>query len=433
MKSFNLKFPASGYENRILSYPVILFLFLGQIIFYWFYFKRAIFLIDSPTYVSASDLVLQGIPDVFRTPIYPFFIGVFRIIFGNSWAIALVFFQSILFLLSGGVFYILSSKIVKNRKYVFWLTAFYLLYPGFVIYCFYIMTEAIAISGMTLFAYFIFRMLQNPKSLWNVLWMNLCLMFLIFLRPVFIFLLPIIAIIFIYQIVKLKPKFIYGFCGLIGLIFIGFCLFLYQKDITKRYGIHSISCVTVINNYFSFRYLGIIDPSLAPSPELKELVAKTFEKRYDDDVVLALNEVNEMSKQRGFAEIEVYEKELAKKYPYDLAQSILLRWRDQASLYPALPILPFDWKFRTLEILIPSTGTYFFCLLLYGIILIIQLKRYGSIPFFQFILLLICLGLYIVNAVGAPTDFSRLNVPAIPLAMILLGNFCASLKLKRIV
>lgn len=430
MKSLTLRFPQSGYKSILLSYPTMILLAVLEFIVYYIYLKGPNYWIDSMSYMESSVTIMGGELDIYRTPVYPFLIGVFQKIFGNRWDVVFVCFQFLITLISAVYFYKIAERIVRKPRYVFWSTAFFLLYPGFFVYNLYIMTETISIAGMVFLAYCLLRFVKEQKMISWALWANFWLLFLIYLRPIFICLIPILLGIFIWK--AFTGNRTSSMTGIAGCVVIIASVILYQRAITQRYQIHSISCVTIINNYATLRYDGIIDPTLTDNPRLQELLIETLPDKYNHEDELLWTEFMKIQKEVGYPAIEQYEKAVIKKYPYDVIKGISLRWEYEVTRYKILPFVRADWKYRPIEWLQPNLGLYALGMILYCIFLLIQWKRKRRVPQYQIILLVICAVLFVVTALGAQSDYTRLNLPAIPLALILFANLCTSVRFKPI-
>lgn len=431
MKAFGRKYPFSGYKAWWLSYQILPLYALIEFIIYFFYLGQPNYWIDTYTYLDAVPYVMQGEPDIWRTPVYPLIIGVLKAIFGSNWDVAMIISQFLIFLVSGIWFYKIARRLVRKPRYVFWSTAFYLLYPGWFVYNFYLLTETLSICGVVFFAYSLLKVLPRPKATWDVIWPVLWLAYLIYLRPVFIYAIPIIALVFIVQIIKYKrlPS---DYWGIFGLMILGASLFLYQKEVTKKYNIHSVSCVTIINNYATLRYDGIIDPSCAEDSTLRALLVETLPDKYNKDDELLWKEFMRIVDQVGYPALEQYEKALAKKYPKDLIKSITMRWERDVSSNKLLPHIRGSWKLNFVDWFVPSIGTFALCMLLYSVLLLVQWRRTKKIPYVQVVYLLICIGMYLAIAVGAQSDYTRLILPVVPLIILLFANFCTSVRISPI-
>lgn len=109
---------------------------------------------DTISYYEAYNSLLSGKVDIFRTPLYPLFIGVSRTVFGPALSVAFVsVVQSVLFILSIKWIGSTLENITRHKTVGYWFTAVYALYPGVLSYCGMLMTESLAISLVSAFLY----------------------------------------------------------------------------------------------------------------------------------------------------------------------------------------------------------------------------------------------------------------------------------------
>lgn len=149
---------------------------------------------DSPSYINAWDIISNGQIDITRTPTYPIIIGICKIMFGlYSYKYGIIAFQHLLFLISIYFFYELLIRLFDNSKTNFWITLVYGIYPGIINWSNYILTESLAVSGIV-FVLFYSIELYYKINIKNILFYMFWLLFLIFLRPSFMYLLPVFLI-----------------------------------------------------------------------------------------------------------------------------------------------------------------------------------------------------------------------------------------------
>lgn len=434
MKSFLLKtyhkVPSSGYKSFLLSYPTLLIISVLIFIYYYIEYGSPVYLFDTKSYIAASFQIMQGIPDSFRTPVYPFLIGLSRYFFGDSWDVILMLVQYFVMLVSIRYLYKTMARVVPRPRLVFWAVAFYAINPGIINYSFQILTESLAVSFMIFFAFTVVNILTNTRTpmrmSWPVMWMSI----LIYLRPVFVYLIPVLGLFYLYLTFRHKIGRPSAIIGIITLTLALVSVCVYQSAITKLYGIHSISSVTIYNNYYALRYDGIIDPSLAPTPELTDLIESTIPKKNSYSLEEADRELREITNVTEDRVLEEYEKNLIKKYPKDFIKSILLRWSTLVIEYHIFPGTPANWKVQLLEILYPNMGAYCLFLIVYAVILITLWRRSNRFPETKLFLLLVCLGLFVITALGAQAEYTRLNLPALPVFLILAADFSSHFRFK---
>ena len=71
---------------------------------------------DSQSYISAWDIFRSGNIDMWRTPVYPFFLGFLNMVFGDEYYLLMaVIIQHIIFLISVRFFYNLLEETVNSE------------------------------------------------------------------------------------------------------------------------------------------------------------------------------------------------------------------------------------------------------------------------------------------------------------------------------
>lgn len=169
---------------------------------------------------------------------------------------------------------------------------------------------------------------------------------------------------------------------------------------------------------------------MAPTPELTDLIESTIPKKNSYSLEEADRELREITNVTEDRVLEEYEKNLIKKYPKDFIKSILLRWSTLVIEYHIFPGTPANWKVQLLEILYPNMGAYCLFLIVYAVILITLWRRSNRFPETKLFLLLVCLGLFVITALGAQAEYTRLNLPALPVFLILAADFSSHFRFK---
>lgn len=431
MKYLKIKFPDSGYRCFLLSYPALIV--YSCIIYVFLFAKLGVYrseVSDTPSYISAASLIFQGIPDVGRTPVYPIFIGIVKYIFGNYWDNALSLIQYFIFLISAIYLYKVAKRLGASTRLAFWLVFLYIDNPGLIPFPIFFLTECLAMTGIIFLSYSVVRILPRPKSSVDTVWPVFWLFILVFLRPALLYLIPLVALLFAYLIFtrKLDKRSIIitsvGFLVVIG------SLIAYQRAITKRYNIHTISCVSLNNNYCTIRYSGCIDHTLAEDPQLREIIKSTYSSRDKFSIELASSEYDTIVEKCGLAPLDQYETAIIKKYPKDYVWAILDRWYSKGASFYMIQEIPMMGYLHFLNIFIPNMGTYNLLLVLYGIFIILLIKRTKKIPVMELFLYLICCGLLFTTIIGAQAEYTRLNAPAMPAFFLIMTSLFIHLRIK---
>lgn len=233
---------------------------------------------DTTSYVAAWDTWSSFQIDQWRPPVYPLFIGIIKSIFGQEYYLLWVtIIQHIIFLISINFFYNLAKIIISDESISLWITAFYSIYPCAATWNCYVVTEPFAIYGMIFLLYNIAKAYKT-ESKKNLLGFLFWMLFLIFLRPAQMYILPVFFVGFCLLIFKTrkKKKVIIG--GITSVLLTTFLLLLYSFYYHDNYGIFSPSGIGIINKYYIGRLDGIIKPECTNNPGLKEYVVKAIQK-----------------------------------------------------------------------------------------------------------------------------------------------------------
>ena len=116
---------------------------------------------DTPTYINAWSSILEGHIDKWRTPTYPVFLGLMRIICGEQYLCYVVVLQHLVFLVSIRYFYLLMQYSITNIKISFFLTLLYAVYPCVATYNCCIETSTFAVTGSVFLLYSILKLYKT--------------------------------------------------------------------------------------------------------------------------------------------------------------------------------------------------------------------------------------------------------------------------------
>lgn len=211
---------------------------------------------DATSYFNAAELIMHGEIDSFRTPVYPLILGIFKLLLGSQYLVCtatvvlqwIVFFVSIVCL--GRIFKILNV----SGSAGFLLVLIYASCPGITEYNYYILTESLSLSGIVFFIWYGLKCLKsltikNQIVTWAIVFV------LIFLRPAFLFIIPLLVLclsICIYNNFNQYPRIKIIQSALVALVPL-VVIIGYVSYIHNRYECKSISVVTTYNNYALIR------------------------------------------------------------------------------------------------------------------------------------------------------------------------------------
>lgn len=385
---------------------------------------------DTLTYITAGELNFDGVVDLKRTPVYPCFLELNRLLFGNWWQGSVIFIQFIAFTASAYLLRELSIKYTGNEKITFIIVAFFCLSPSSNSWVFAILTECLSIFGVILFIWFLTRALPKSPSKSDIIGVGLTMLFLIMLRPIFIYLLLVFPIYFIVLAIILRrsmPRSVMAIGAAVLIINFG-AYKAYCYKITQTYEIHSVSIIPVFNNYFLLRESGVLSPEAATDDTFKELLL-TFS---DNDVKtypeLGWTEFRAINN----ADItplalETYVNNAIKANPKPILARIFGRLIFTVSDRPILFDGVFPFNVITMGF-IPTFSTYWVFIIILACLFIAQWKRTKIFPIITFLLLMISCGITLASSIGAMAEWGRLVAPGLPALLLLTAAFCSLFK-----
>lgn len=433
----NKIFPPSGYKSWWLSLPSVFCLAtLMFVMGFWmsaggngFASANGFWLPDSSSYAQAADTLLKGDLDLLRTPVYPLIIALLRAIVGPVYTYkALLLVQFIFFLISGILLREIAAKFTGSIKTGFWISSIYLLFPGHIVTCVNIMTESFSVSGVVVLLWCLMRRYPKFPTWIDGILSGLVLAFLIYLRPIFLYLIPVVFVYYLVLLIREKKDYRFSFsvgCAMLAVIVAS--LFVYQHAMTKKYGIHAITMVNIVNN-FSTAKEGIgMHPELASTEELHDLLEEVEAQHNmgacDDAVALMPYYLSNPVLFEG------YTNRLLRYSPKDVLKHVLFE-RTPAVVNSKLFISYTRFPFNLIEMFNPTMHVYFAVIVWFLVFFVFYVRRSGSLPPITSLLLMITLGITFTSIIGAMGDWPRLNMPGIPAFLLIAGKLCTFYRLR---
>lgn len=429
------RFPKSGYRSLWLSYPalycvaiviefVYAFLFCGI-------FSEHILWGDSNSYIMAFVTLASGKLDLLRTPIYPLILGVLKLVFGKGFIQATIVLQVVIFLISSILFREVVSKFVSSPKVVFWIVSYYLLGLGINQYNYYILTESFSLSLMVVLMYFLLRRFPNKVEVRDIVFSLLTLLIMVFLRPSFLYLLPVVFI-YILGMLLTRTIEVRGFCvGVIGLGCITSCIGYYSIVMHRSYGINSMCIINTYNNYFLLREIGRPNAKYADNEELIKVINEINEKQNNFQGWLEIGRIADSYDKNGFTpgDFERFVYNSIKDNKINCLCVIRNRLLLNETVFPILfeygPLSALHLK------LYPTLlqSAILFCILI--IYWITRWRRNRALVVPNLLLIMIIAGLWVSVLIGAYGSYYRLCLPSMPALLIMMGSVTNVLKIKR--
>jgi hypothetical protein len=234
--------------SSVKSADLFFILLLGAA-FRLFYYSNLLdsIVIDSPTYLNHSSNLLKGQVDVWRTPLYPYFLKLIKqFVNQKSFIHSIVIIQSLISFLTIITFYKVVNKIFENRYAIITSTLFYAISPSLVNFDKCVLTESLSISFIVIFISLIFRFIKNPTKL-KALLNSLLIVVAIMLRPSFIVLIPIMSFFWVLRLFFIRSERSVSLMGLSGTFIAIILLTGYSKLNDKRNGFNGLTAVSSYN------------------------------------------------------------------------------------------------------------------------------------------------------------------------------------------
>lgn len=429
------RLPKSGYKSPWLSYPMLLFVTIVTILVLHPTNGYVKFVTDTASYLNASETLKTGTLHISRTPIYPWTISLCKYLSGEYWPLSIVVIQFALFILSGFFLSNLATRFIDNNKIVFWLTTIYLVNPFLIEYGYMLWTD---LPAMSLTVISLSKLLG--QDIFSFRWKSsivtaILSLILIFLRPFFVIIIPLYFLYFIGNFIiykkQYRSQFIYG---LASISLVSMVVLAYQIEVTKLYGIHSLTYISTHNNYFLTRWGMLPNPALTSNEKMKAVLKKYKDqgKLYNTTPEL-WSEEYAVSKAATPKDMEDYVNRTMALRKWEIPKLIMVRWGIFVGESYIFPWNLFgEWDEAPILPMINITFNQF--LLLYALCALLGILswyRQKVVPR-VFIFLWIFTGSVIFTAVaGAQMEWGRLTMPAIPAWLVMFGMIANKYSLNR--
>ena len=248
--------------------------------------KGIIHTLDTQSYIGTWDnAISHGHVDNARTPVYPILFGIGKMLVGDAHCeIFVIIVQIIVFYASALIFRKMIFALVPNRRAA-WLTVsvLFLFYP-IINYLNVLGTEPLSFSFTALFMYSVWRFLKHPSWKYGIA-VTLLIVLEIMLRPAMLILVVVIVLLAVAG-VFIRQYRRAALLLLLTLIPIGIIYQIYTAKVEELTGVHTLSTVGTINNYYIARQYNDIFPEyLVDNPAALDMM-----KRYQEAVDPAAKE-----------------------------------------------------------------------------------------------------------------------------------------------
>lgn len=354
---------------------------------------------------------LETFVDMFRTPVYPLFIGI-ATLDERLPLTSLLFAQWLVFIATIPYFRRLASEIVRHQGITFWMTAFYAVYWGVIEVNYYAMSESLSQSFLVFFTYFAVLGIRRGgmrRMCLGAFW----LLMLVFLRPAFCYLPLVYAAVCIYMALRRCRE---GVLGLALTVLVAMAMSGYACVFDRKYGYFAMSDVSTYNNYIRCLYSGILDEQFY-LPEMRPYMKKpdpvTGKPTWTESIPSHMNHSTEFH-HCVTANIDAHKYEFLKATVYTFPSFWRCRANQCASLYWPVGMmltLGMDTAAVLVMIYISVAATAMF-----------RHKMLMPVP-------LLIAGIWITHAMvtwlGAYWAFDRLIQPVFPMLILVFGHLCS--------
>ncbi len=394
---------------------------------------------DTWSYIEAWKELKDGHISAFRTPLYPFFLGIMYEIFGEPgmfWAVSLI--QYIVLIFSLKYFYLTTGVFINQQFWQYVICYLYFLHPMLFHWASFALTEAFAIAGIIFLFYIMVSIWSKTYRPIYFFYLLLLLFLLIMLRPGFIFLIPIL---FLYSIIMLHNNFKSGCLSLICTFCSSILLLGYGLIYKYNFGTYGLSNVSTINQRVVLLDYDLWNNNLIQSPEEKEFMER-LEKYGEDFFYWNLgyegnwNKINSEKLSSYHAKLNRPEDlnifsyivfNQIKNNPIGYLKTIYLRaWKAQNRFI--LPLYTLKSDYYILSMITPCYNLYWLLFIIFSSYLLLYYHKFHKIPFLTFILFITCILGIFTAIVGGNEEWSRLSMPSMPLALLLIGILLDKLK-----
>lgn len=371
---------------------------------------------DTASYVDAFDVLANGHVDFSRTPVYPLVIGLCRYLFGWFGALkGVVAVQFVTFVISVWYFYRTLGYFVEKEALKILATLLFV-FP-FITWNNYIMSEALAVSGSVFLIYFTCAVYRR-FTLWRASMLVFWLLFLVFLRPSFVYLLPVYAAwgVGVWFLAGRRPT---GLAALGAAILAAGALLCYMKAFESRYGVFAVTRVSLTNDLIGAKYFNSLNKDVIDDTEAA--------REYLSDNIEFNGWIYSWHKNRN-----TFVQALIGKYGLPECTSMLERSHKASVSLPIKRIfISFSNSQKAVVSVSPYPGlkpfinsfglslnaVYWWMLAMAGLIICYTVVG-RAVPWLTVMVWLFIAGNICVIVLGSPSGWGRLILPVLPLIII---------------
>lgn len=388
---------------------------------------------DTQSYIEAWDTISKLQIDMWRTPIYPLFLGILKFIFGSEqyliWGTVI---QHIIFLISIYYFHKLLVNVLKSQKVAIYITAFYAIYPCVSSWNCYMITDSFAIYGMIFLLYCTSQFVRSRNNLYIICY-AFWTIFLIFLRPSQIYILPIFLIGWVLFYFKMRHMTKVYLRGITAICLSTIILLFYCQCYKNSYGIFSPCGIGVVNKYYIARMDGVLKPEYTDNIELKKYLHESIKKhglKYgngtDHDLLV---ETYEAIYNMGLKDVSEFVSTADKQDFKTFIRRFIQRFHKAANDKLFTSYIH-TWRNFT-DIFGINMRFIYWLLIVYPFILAYWIYKKANLPWFSITLYMLGFSHLFVILFACQNNWDRLILPAIPIYLILIGQLFSMITIRK--
>lgn len=387
---------------------------------------------DSPGYIVAGDRLKLGVVDLLRTPVYPLFLAAIRWIFQFSWPVALVVIQYLVFVASAWALRKIAIGYIGRNMITVILVCLYIILPGQSVFIASVLTETFATAGVIFLILHLTRSLPASPTMADSVMSAIWLLFLIFLRPIFICLIPVCGVYYLIVLYRNRRNRQRAgiYTGLAGCLISLAAVAGYQGWVKHTHGVYVMSSVSTINNYHLLRESGILEPALCTDSAIRAQLASYPPVPQGDPGTQYWKEINTLTNHYPAAPLHDYVSRAMRSHPKEVSARIAERFLMDSPRYKIFSDDEY-LKNNPLEILYPNIAIYWLLMGIFAAVGVMQWYRKRLMPLESALLWSITGVLTAISIGGAMAEWDRLIMPGIPAFLLLTGALCARLLRRR--
>ena len=225
---------------------------------------------DRIGYMAAADHVFSRLADIWRTPVYPMIMKVTQVVCGAWWQSALMTLQWALLIVSAAYLWRICRMMGVRMAVTAAATLLYGLSPCVNEYCHCMLAEPWSLAVMIFLIYHILRF--NRERVWRyAVAASALLVVLTFLKPVFVFMIPIMAVVWGYMVWRSRQGRSPACVALVVSMAVGGAGWLYSGAVKDLLGVRTMTLATISNANIIMGINSVWQPSEITDPEVKAL------------------------------------------------------------------------------------------------------------------------------------------------------------------